>query len=269
MADKTKFPWLLVATLGGAYLLTRKDSSSPSSGAPGAAGPGRPGKTDGPFSLPNIETGFKVGVPLLAAAGLSAPLAAAGVAVVVGGAIVGYEAEGPVGGVLGALNPAGAIGTLSARGAQELVKAAGGNSEAQGAATVSGFALGAIATVAEIGVAAALLPTVGIVLGLAELVGLIIGGNHDPAPPPRPQQEVDTLFALATNFAQTPAARSLVHYSDQDRVKAAAQLVAWANGPDPIPGVRLGGFSYPAQTNERRFWARERIPQLGLTSLLH
>lgn len=154
-------------------------------------------------------------------------------------AAIGYEAAGPVGGVAGALNPIGAAGAVGWRAGIDLGQDAGLNSAGTTAAGASGAVLGGLILAADLATAALLLPTVGIAVALAELFGAIFGHNP-PAPPTAADQGAMLKFiVLNGQVPGGPALMAMLHrasFTDQERINAAAQLVAWAKGPPRVPG---------------------------------
>lgn len=284
MADDLKPSTALGALALGWLLLRKSPQSQPASSGtsggtvdvPTTTGTGAAARTttDDPSTLQQIgKVGAAVApvlkktAPVLGALGTTIGAGGAGSSVALGGAAValelvgtyvGYRQAGTTGGIIGAVNPiVGNAGIAGFKLGEDVAQDLGANQAATTTAGAGGAIIGVLVSLGELAAAAALLPTIGLAIGLAELLGAIFGSGNAPPPEATPQQKVDNLFAIATNSSGV----AFLNLSASDRVNAAAQLLAWANGPATLK-LNLGGLS-TTQTNPFRFPARERVMQLG------
>lgn len=258
--------------LGGGYLLLRgkrppsssADDSTPAGDASSSASSGSKGGGTSPFKAAAgvLKSAAPVVGAVAGATGLAAPVVAAGLALEAAGGYVGYKLDGTRGAIVGVVNPIiGNSAELGAKAGQAVAGALGFNPTGTAATEGSGAVLGGIASIADIATAAALLPTVGIVVLLAELLGAIFGS--DPSAPPTAVDQVDQLYQVA--IGQLGAV-----VGPEDRIAAAAQLVALGNGPASNSIPNPAGAQFPAISipNLFRLPARAKVQLLGLGSLL-
>lgn len=279
MAADSKNTGLIIGALALGYVALRKQPAAtvPDSGnasAPpggGAAGGGGVGGASGGLGK-TIAAGATVAKDVVAVAGPLGAAAGVGAAPAVGallfegaGIALGYEQDGVLGAIAGGINPiTGNAVLFGANAGKAVANALDLNNAGTTASEASGGVLAGIVTLADLAAAAALLPTVGIVVGLAELLGAVfgIGGGSDPAPP-APAQQVDAAYQIAAGLVQLPPQ----FMTNEERIQAAAQLVAWAKGPNTTT-VTVGAYGSAQIPNLYKAPAGFDVVRLGLGSLL-